>query len=110
MGQVERVTEEAIKIIDYNRIASSDAFVQLLSNKKRFIISYTFFYMVYSLILPILAFYTSILNHKVVGDLTWAWVYAFSFIPVSLCVCSAYVKKAAHFDDQVKVILEKEGL
>jgi uncharacterized membrane protein (DUF485 family) len=66
--------------------------------------------MAYSLLLPFLAFYTDILNHPVVGDITLAWIYGVSFIPVSLWVCSVYVKKAAYFDEKAGEILEKEGL
>jgi uncharacterized membrane protein (DUF485 family) len=102
--------EEKKQDIDYENIASTEEFQQLLSEKKKFILPYTFFYLAYSLLLPFLAIYTDLLNVRVIGDITWAWIYGISFIPVSLLVCSGYVKKAAYFDKKAKVILEKEGL
>jgi uncharacterized membrane protein (DUF485 family) len=102
--------EEMNQQIDYVNIASTEEFKQLLSNKKKFILPFTLFYMAYSLLLPFLALYTDLLNHPVVGDITIAWIYGISFIPVSLLVCSIYVKKAAYFDEKAKEILEKEGL
>jgi uncharacterized membrane protein (DUF485 family) len=102
--------EEMNQQIDYVNIASTEEFKQLLSNKKKFILPFTLFYMAYSLLLPFLALYTDVLNVPVVGDITLAWIYGVSFIPVSLWVCSVYVKKAADFDKKAKEILEKEGL
>lgn len=102
--------EEKDQHVDYDRIATTEEFKQLVSDKKRFILPYSVFYLSYSLLLPFLALYTDILNHQVIGDITWAWIYGLSFIPVSLWVCSVYVKKAAYFDVKAKEILEKEGL
>jgi uncharacterized membrane protein (DUF485 family) len=112
MGQInEKIpSEEMNQQIDYVNIASTEEFKQLLSNKKKFILPFTLFYMAYSLLLPFLALYTDLLNHPVVGDITLAWIYGISFIPMSLLVCSIYVKKASYFDEKAKEILEKEGL
>ncbi|AZV41410.1 membrane protein [Peribacillus asahii] len=112
MAQLEgnAIVKEEEQFIDYKRIASSEEFKQLLSQKKRFIVSYTIFYMAYSLLLPLLAFYTDILNHPVIGDITWAWIYGVSMTAMSLWVCRMYIKKAAQFDEAAKEILEKEGL
>jgi len=112
MDQLEEkvIVEEKSQYIDYERIQTSEEFQQLLSNKKKFILSYTCFYLVYSLLLPLLAFYTNILNSPVVGDITLAWIYGVSFIPISLWVCNVYIKKSAGFDKRARGILEMEGL
>ena len=104
------IYEEKIQRVDYDRIATTEEFKQLVSEKKRFILPYSVLYLSYSLLLPFLALSTDILNHRVIGDITWAWIYGLSFIPVSLWVCSVYVKRAAYFDAKAKEILEKEGL
>lgn len=106
----EPIHTEEIEEIDYDAIASSEAFTQLLAEKKKFIVPYTIFYIAYSVLLPLIAFYSDILNVRVIGDITLAWVYGVSFIPISLGVCNAYVRKAAYFDQQAKEIIEKEGL
>ena len=45
MDQLEEklIVEEKSQYIDYERIQTSEEFQQLLSNKKKFILSYTFF-------------------------------------------------------------------
>ncbi len=106
----EKSGKELESGINYTRIASSKEFKQIISDKKKFIIPYTIFYLAYSLLLPFLALDTDILNFRVVGDITLAWVYGISFIPVSLTICSIYVKKSTQFDLQAKKILENEGL
>ena len=104
------VVQEQEQSINYERIASSQDFKQLLSEKKKFIASYTIFFMAYALLLPFLAFYTNLLNHRVIGDITWAWIYGVSMTAMSLWTCRAYIKKATQFDEMAKKILEKEGL
>lgn len=104
------IYEQKNQPIDYDKIALSAEFKQLVAEKKKFILPYSIFYLSYSLLLPFLALYTDLLSHQVIGDITWAWIYGLSFIPVSLWVCSVYVKKAAYFDGKAKEILEKEGL
>ena len=104
------IVAEQEQSIDYERIAASQDFKQLLSEKKKFIASYTIFFMAYALLLPFLAFYTDLLNHRVIGDITWAWIYGVSITAMSLWTCRAYIKKATQFDEMAKKILEKEGL
>lgn len=111
MAQVEEyMIQEKNAAVDYKRIHASDAFTQLVNDKKKFMVSNTIFYMIYSLLLPVIAFYTDVLNRPAFGDITWAWVYGVSFIPVSLLICSHYVKRSAQFDQRAKDIMEKEGL
>lgn len=97
-------------VTKYDRIAEMDEFRVLMAEKKKFILSYTLFYVGYSLLLPFLALYTDVLNVHVFGEVTLAWLYGVSFIPVSLWVCNVYVKRAAHFDEVVKSILERENV
>ena len=103
------VVQEQEPSINYERIASSQDFKQLLSEKKKFIVSYTIFFMAYALLLPFLAFY-HLLNRRAIGDITWAWIYGVSMTAMSLWTCRAYIKKATQFDEMAKKILEKEGL
>ncbi|MBT2665240.1 DUF485 domain-containing protein [Bacillus sp. ISL-4] len=45
-----------------------------------------------------------------IGDITWAWVYGVSITVMSVWVCSIYVRKSERIDEQIKEIIEKEGL
>lgn len=94
----------------YDRIAGMDEFRVLMAEKKKFIISYSLFYVCYSLLLPFIALYTDVLNVRVFGEVTLAWLYGISFIPVSLWICNVYVKRAAQFDAVAKSLLERENV
>lgn len=94
--------------MDYGKIAKSDVFVKMCREKKKFTIYYTLFYLLYSLILPYLAISTNLLNGKVIGELSWAWIYGISMIPMAFIVSSIYLKKADYFDKEAKSILENQ--
>ncbi|MCK1982468.1 MULTISPECIES: DUF485 domain-containing protein [Peribacillus] len=96
--------------VDYERIVASKEFQNMLSDKKKFVIPSTIFFMGYSLLLPFLVFYTDILDHPFTGDITWAWVYGVSITVMSVWVCSVYVRKSEKIDEQINEIIEKEGL
>ncbi|AMM93650.1 DUF485 domain-containing protein [Peribacillus simplex] len=101
---------EQTKLLDYEKIVVSKEFQQMISDKKKFVIPFTIFFMGYSLLLPFLVFYTDILDHPFIGDITWAWVYGVSITVMSVGVCSIYVRKSERIDEQIKKIIEKEGL
>ena len=100
--------ENNIGSVDYSKIAKSDVFMKLCKEKKRFTICYTVFFLLYSLILPYLAISTTILNGKVIGEISWAWIYGISMIPMAFIVSSIYQKKADYFDKEAKCILENQ--
>ncbi|MGE7592599.1 DUF485 domain-containing protein [Peribacillus frigoritolerans] len=101
---------EQTNLVDYEKIVASKEFQNMLSDKKKFVIPFTIFFMVYSLLLPFLVFHTDILDHPFIGDITWAWVYGVSITVMSVWVCSIYVRKSESIDEQIKEIIEKEGL
>ncbi len=101
---------EQTNLVDYERIVASKEFQNMLSDKKKFVIPFTIFFMGYSLLLPFLVFYTDILDGPFIGDITWAWVYGVSITVMSVWVCSVYVRKSERIDEQIKEIIEKEGL
>lgn len=93
---------------DYSAIVQSSSFQTLLSEKKKFIIPLTIFFFCFYFTLPILTSYTTILNQKFIGDITWAWVFAFLQFVMTWALCMLYSKKAAKFDQLAeKVIRER---
>ncbi|MBS2968452.1 DUF485 domain-containing protein [Metabacillus sp. KIGAM252] len=94
--------------LNYERIAGSPEFKQLIAAKKRFTIGTTLFFLFFSLLLPILAFYTDVLTIQIAGSITWGWIFAFSQFAMTWSVCHLYVKKAGEFDDMAKRVLETE--
>jgi len=101
VGNLEKrkqTQQQSRKHIDYESIASSSKFRELISTKKKFIISGSIFFLVFYFALPILTSYTTILNKKAFGEISWAWVFAFLQFIMTWVLCTMYVKKSATFD------------
>lgn len=96
---------------DYLTITQSSKFQQLLKVKKAFILPMTIFFLVFYFALPILTSYTSILNNKAFGDITWAWIFAFAQFIMTWALCMIYSNKAAQFDELAEQVVKeaKEG-
>ncbi|MCM3568292.1 DUF485 domain-containing protein [Neobacillus mesonae] len=92
---------------DYTSIVQSSSFQKLLSEKKKFIIPFTIFFFCFYFALPILTSYSTILNHKFVGNISWAWVFAFLQFVMTWALCMIYYKKAGKFDDMTKQVIEE---
>ncbi|MDQ6600045.1 DUF485 domain-containing protein [Bacillus salipaludis] len=94
---------------DYSKIAQSSSFQTLLSEKKKFIIPVTIFFFCFYFALPILTSYSTVLNHKFIGNITWAWVFAFLQFVMTWGLCILYSKKAAKFDDMANQVIQEGG-
>ncbi|MGV3467222.1 MAG: DUF485 domain-containing protein [Heyndrickxia sp.] len=98
MEKRKQTNQQGPKDIDYESIASTRKFKELVSNKKKFIISCSIFFLVFYFALPVLTSYSTILNKKAFGEISWAWVFAFLQFIMTWVLCTMYVKKAATFD------------
>jgi uncharacterized membrane protein (DUF485 family) len=94
---------------DYSAIARSSSFRTLLAEKKKFIIPVTIFFFCFYFALPILTSYSTILNNKFIGDITWAWVFAFLQFIMTWALCILYSKKAARFDQLAEEVVRNGG-
>ncbi|MGE6260751.1 DUF485 domain-containing protein [Heyndrickxia sporothermodurans] len=102
-----RKTKTQKKRIEYEKIASSVKFKKLISAKKKFIIPLTIFFLVFYFALPFLTSYSNILNNNVIGDISWAWLFAFAQFIMTWVLCTVYVKKASFFDKLADEIIEE---
>jgi uncharacterized membrane protein (DUF485 family) len=94
---------------DYTSIVQSSSFQALLSEKKKFIIPFTIFFFCFYFALPILTSYSTVLNHKFIGNITWAWVFAFLQFVMTWALCMIYSKKAAKFDELANKVIQEGG-
>ncbi|MEH7502036.1 DUF485 domain-containing protein [Neobacillus drentensis] len=94
---------------DYTSIVQSSSFQTLLSEKKKFIIPVTIFFFCFYFALPVLTSYTTVLNHKFIGSITWAWVFAFLQFVMTWGLCMLYSKKAARFDELANKVIQERG-
>ncbi|MGJ7911555.1 DUF485 domain-containing protein [Neobacillus sp. LXY-1] len=95
---------------DYTSIVQSSSFQRLLSEKKKFIMPLTIFFFCFYFALPIMTSYSTVLNNKFIGNISWAWVFAFLQFVMTWGLCTLYSNKAAKFDKLAnQVIQEKEA-
>jgi uncharacterized membrane protein (DUF485 family) len=102
----KEIGQQGEKNVDFEKVAASQEFQQLLKAKKRFLIPLTIFFLVFYFMLPVLTSYTTILNTPAIGSITWTWVYAFAQFIMTWVLCILYVKKAGTFDHMAKQIIE----
>ena len=94
---------------DYTSVVQSASFQTLLSEKKKFIIPVTIFFFCFYFALPVLTSYTTVLNNKFIGSITWAWVFAFLQFVMTWVLCMVYSKKAARFDELASKVIQEGG-
>ena len=86
---------------EWVRVEQTSAFKELISAKRAFIIPATIFFMVFYFGLPFLAAFTTVLNVKVIGSLTLAYIYALAQFAMTWILMHLYVSRANKWDDLV---------
>ena len=86
---------------EWVRVERTPAFQELARKRKAFIVPATIFFMVFFFGLPVLAAFTTILNARAVGPLTWAYVYGFAQFAMVWILMHVYVSRANKWDDLV---------
>ncbi|MGI6126810.1 MAG: DUF485 domain-containing protein [Planifilum sp.] len=89
---------------DWERIANTPEFRELMARKKRFIIPATLFFALYYFALPILTGYFEFLNTRVVGALNWAYLFALSQFFMAWIIAILYVRSANKTDQLIEKI------
>src|SRR5699024_10234688 len=101
-------TQDQSEEIDYTEVVKSNKFKKLISDRKKFIIPYTIFFLILYFLLPIATSYTTFLNKPAIGDISWIWLFAFAQFVMTFALCIVYVKKAAAIDVQAEEIIEEQ--
>jgi len=100
---------EAVKsITQWDRIAASRQFKDLMATKRIFIVPAFIFFVVYYFALPVLVGYApAFMSTKVIGNVNIAYLFALSQFFVAWIIAGLYVKAANDFDRLSKDIIEK---
>lgn len=99
----KRSSDEA----EWNRIAASPEFQNLLAVKKMFIVPAFVFFLGYYLLLPVLVGYAPrLMSTRVAGSVTLAYFFALSQFVVGWTIACLYLKASSRFDQLVKDLLE----
>ncbi len=95
---------------EWDRIANSREFQDLMATKKIFIVPAFVFFVVYYFALPVLVGYApNFMATKVWGVVNIAYLFALSQFFVAWIIAALYVKAANDFDRLSKDIIEDSG-
>lgn len=93
--------------LDYEKLINTPEFKKLSKRKNGFLLFYTILFTAIYGLLPVLTSYTTILENKAIGLITWTWIYSFGLFIMVWTLATIYTKKAAGFDKDVEEILKK---
>ena len=91
---------------EWDRIATSAQFQDLLARKKAFILPAFLFFLVYYLLLPILVGSAPrLMSNRVLGTVTLAYLFALSQFVVGWVIAGLYLKASTKFDRLISCLL-----
>ena len=92
---------------EWDRIADSRQFKDLMATKKTFIVPAFIFFVVFYFALPVLVGYApKFMSTKVIGEVNLAYLFALSQFFVAWIIAALYVRAANNFDRLAKDIIE----
>lgn len=103
----ELTADEDADVVNWNQIAASEGFKQLVRTKLRFIVPATIFFIVYYFALPVLVGYApDLMNRRVFGSINLAYLFALSQFFMAWIVALVYVRAAGRHDRMARKIIE----
>jgi len=102
----ERTADEEAGVIDWEGLAASERFRNLLKSKRRFIVPATIFFIAYYFALPVLIGYARpFMEKRVWGPVNLAYLFALSQFFMAWIIAALYVRAAARFDRMAKDVI-----
>jgi uncharacterized membrane protein (DUF485 family) len=102
----ERTADEEAGVTDWEKLAASERFRNLLKAKRRFIVPAMIFFIVYYFALPVLIGYARpFMEKRVLGPVNLAYLFALSQFFMAWIIAALYVKAAARFDKMAKDVV-----
>jgi uncharacterized membrane protein (DUF485 family) len=93
---------------EWDRIATSAQFQDLLARKKAFILPAFLFFLVYYLLLPVLVGWAPrLMSNRVFGTVTLAYLFALSQFVVGWVIAGMYLKASGKFDRLIRDLLAR---
>ncbi len=103
----ERTADEEARGVDWEALASSERFRNLLRAKRRFVVPAMIFFIVYYFALPVLVGYARpFMEKRVLGALNIAYLFALSQFFMAWIIAALYVRAAARFDTMARDAVE----
>jgi uncharacterized membrane protein (DUF485 family) len=105
----ERTADEERGTVNWEAIAASARFKELLRAKRRFVIPAMLVFIVYYFALPVLVGYARpLMEKRVIGPVNLAYLFALSQFFMAWIIAALYVRAANRFDRQAKDVLAQK--
>ena len=105
----ERTAHEVVDIANWQKIADSGKFKELIKAKRRFILPATVFFVLYYFALPYLVgYHPQFMQRKIWGEMNLAYLFALSQFFMAWIIAGLYVRAAARFDRMAAGVIENE--
>jgi uncharacterized membrane protein (DUF485 family) len=105
----ERTADEEADVIDWEKLAASERFRNLLKAKRRFIVPAMIFFIVYYFALPVLIGYARpFMEKRVLGPVNLAYLFALSQFFMAWIIAALYVRAAARFDKMAADVIKPD--
>ena len=101
MGATQKNVQQEV---NYAAIEQMESFNHFVKKKNTFLFSIAGAFLTFYILLPALAF-TSVLQQKAIGDITWVWVYSAALFVMTIVLCTLYIRMASKFDKQAAAII-----
>jgi uncharacterized membrane protein (DUF485 family) len=92
---------------EYSRRAETEAFKELIRRKRAFLIPAVVFVLLFFIMLPVLSIFTDVLDGKVIGAISWAYLYAFAQFFLAWVVTFVYWRRANRWDELAREARKK---
>lgn len=105
----ERTADEEAGVIDWEKLAGSARFRNLLKAKRRFIVPAMIFFIAYYFALPVLIGYARpFMEKRVLGPVNLAYFFALSQFFMAWIIAALYVRAAARFDRMANEVISND--
>ena len=106
----ERTADEEADVIQWERLAATERFRNLLKAKRRFIVPAMIFFVIYYFALPVLIGYARpFMERRVLGPVNLAYLFALSQFFMAWVIAGLYVRAAARFDKMAAGVLQPDN-
>lgn len=105
----ELTADEEAGVVDWEKLAASERFRNLLKAKRKFVVPAMIFFIVYYFALPVLIGYARpFMERRVLGPVNLAYLFALSQFFMAWIIAWLYVRAAARFDRMAKDVVSGE--
>ena len=106
----ERTADEEPDVVEWEKLAASQRFRDLLRAKRRFIVPAMIFFIVYYFALPVLIGYARpFMEQRLLGPVNLAYLFALSQFFMAWIIAWLYVRAAARFDKMADEVVSRGG-